>query len=389
MDSISFNRINCFLFCLAILSINFPIKIYPVVFVIASISFLIQSSPIQLRPWSLCLLCYSIYAITIFIITGQFDELRVINFYKIIVNFLFLFSSICWLKINNDSKLITWVDRSLHVTFVLILLQLLAYHQASGFQFIAGGDTSNDGNSIYDLSKYFWGLDNKNLFGARIATLGFPYILLGVIRNGKISIFRIGFILFLAFISMSRTPILALLVGVLLLLWNIPKKYLKVALVTIILVSLPYILNKALRINNITDTDDGMGVRLVYWQSMFKNLDQISIFGNGFQAANEFLPRYSPIYTGEPNIHNTFLNNYLDFGIFGLIFYVLFLYYFYKYCYRQFNDRTFWLISFSPLITVMMLLFPGYDNDIVVYLILIFMIGKSQIFDAKTLTYGV
>jgi len=385
---ISLPKINNYLFCISILSIDFPFKIYPFLFLISSISFLIDTKSVKVKPWIVALFLYSFYAILMFFITGQFDEIRVINFYKIFINFFFLFASMMWLQEKNLEKLLKLTDWTLHVTFLLIFLQLFIYHKALGFQYIAGSETSNEGTGVYDSTLFFWGLDNKNLFGARIATLGFPYILLGLRFKNKISIWRIAFIIFLAFISMSRTPILALMVGVLMLFWSIPKKWVKGALLVSVALALPFILNKALRVSNITDTDDGMGVRLVYWGSFFKNLDQISIFGEGFQAANEFLPKFSPIYTGEPNIHNTFLNNYLDFGIFGLLFYVSFLYYFYNHCYRKFPDKTFWIIAFAPLLSVMMLLFPGYDNDIVIYLILIFMIGKAQVFDVKRLDYG-
>jgi len=386
---ISLRSINNWLFFISILSIDFPVKVYPIIFVIASISFLYEAKTVKIGTWSLFLIFYSLYAIVMFLVSGNFDELRLINFYKIFINFFFLFASICWLGSKKLTNTIQFVDIALHITFFLIFAQLMLYHKDAGFQYITGIKSSNEGNTIYKTSLFFWGLDNKNLFGARIATLGFPYILIPAVKSNKISFFRIAVVVGLAFLSMSRTPLFAVLLGLIYIILNKKGVYIKAMLITGMIMALPYFLQKVLRVNDIVGGDDGMAIRLIYWGAFFNHFDKISIFGEGFLAADKFLSRYSPFYAGEPNIHNTFLNNYLDFGVFGLLFYVGFLYYLYKYFNIVYTNKKYWIAAFIPILSTMMLLYPGYDNDIIVYLVLIFLIGCYENFDFKQLNYSI
>src|SRR5579875_1038976 len=107
---VTLKNINNFLFFLSILSIDFPVKIYPFFFVITSFLLLIECRKISLKPWMFFLGSYSIYAIIMYLISGQFDELRAVNFYKIFVNFLFLVASIAWLKTKNVNDIFKIID---------------------------------------------------------------------------------------------------------------------------------------------------------------------------------------------------------------------------------------------------------------------------------------
>lgn len=199
---------------------------------------------------------------------------------------------------------------------------------------------------------------------------------------------RILIVVGLAYISMSRTPIFALVLGILYIVWKMPGRTIKLALFTAIGVVTPFILNSVLRLQTVTESSDGMGLRLIYWTAFFMNFNKISILGEGFLSSDKFLDKYALVYMGEPNIHNTFLNNYLDFGILGLSFYVLFLFCLNKYGVKIYNYKSYWTTAFIPLIATMMVLFPGYDNDIIVYLILIFIIGLTKKFNYKILAYS-
>src|SRR5690606_17477680 len=110
----------------------------------------------------------------------------------------------------------------------------------------------------------------------------------------------------------------------------------------------------------------------------------ISPMGNGFLSAPEFLTEYAQFYRGEPHIHNTFMSNYLEMGVVGFISYFLFLIYFYLDCQHKLNNSKFWLVAFLPLLSIMMILYSGYDNDIVIYLTMIFMLGSIRMIDFKT-----
>lgn len=376
------------LFCFCLLSIFFPIKVYPIIFLLSSLSFFYERKMIIKQVWVMYLCLYSIYAVISFILSGSYDELRLTNFFKIFVNFIFLISSINWLYNKDTTALIRYIDSVLHFTFLLVFIQLMLYHKQSNFQFLAGAKSSGEGTDIYNPALFFWGLDNKNLFGARIVTIGFPYILIGAVRYNKISLLRIFIVIILAYMSMSRTPIFALMLGLLCIIWNVPGRYIKLTLLSLIAVITPFVLNSVLRIETVTSSNDGMGLRLIYWAAFFMNFDKISFLGEGFLSADKFLDKYALIYMGEPNIHNTFLNNYLDFGIFGFLFYTMFLISLFKYGKSIFNNKTYWITAFTPLLATMMVLFPGYDNDIIVYLILIFIIGQLKTFNYNKLSYS-
>ena len=153
--------------------------------------------------------------------------------------------------------------------------------------------------------------------------------------------------------------------------------------------TLPFILQKIIRIDNLTASNDGMGVRLVYWEAFFRNFTEISPLGNGFMSAPEFLVKHAGFYRGEPHIHNTFLTCYLELGIIGLISYCLFLFYFFIECKQKLMNNKFWLVAFLPLLSIMMILYSGYDNDIVIYLTMIYLLGSIKTIDFKTIRMGI
>jgi len=43
----------------------------------------------------------------------------------------------------------------------------------------------------------------------------------------------------------------------------------------------------------------------------------------------------------------------------------------------------FWIMVFLPLLAIMMILYSGYDNDIVLYLSLIFLLGSHHTINFK------
>ena len=105
--------------------------------------------------------------------------------------------------------------------------------------------------------------------------------------------------------------------------------------------------------------------------------------------APAFLRQYADFYRGEPHIHNTFLTNYLELGAVGLISYVVFLVYFFKSCGELEQSYKFWWIVFIPLLSIMMILYSGYDNDIVVYLTMVCLLASIRTIDFKTIRIGI
>lgn len=372
-------QVSEWLFGLALLSTCFPIKIYPIVFLVSSIVSFWETKNKTFPTWAIFLTIFSAYALINFGFHYEGQAAMIANLAKLLINFLFLFSAVTWISQRDNSRLLQLINWTLHLLFVMVFIQLWVYHQALNFRLLAGSSSSGQASMLYSSNLFFWGLDDKNMLGARIALLGFIYILIPVIRSKRIEGWRIIAIFILAYLSLSRTPIVALLLGCGYLLWaSSTKKYRIIILILLIAVS-PFILDKVIRIDQLTASNDGMGVRLVYWKAFYEHFLTISPWGNGFMSAPAFLSKYADFYHGEPHIHNTFMTTYLELGIIGFLSYLLFLVYFIKKCYQQSPQSNWWIACFLPLIAIMCILYSGYDNDLVLYLVLLSlfsMLGK-------------
>ena len=382
-------RLTEALFCLCLFSIFLPIKIYPVILIISSFFFYRELERLPTRTWQVWLGVYSLYAILSFLVFYDGEAGMLTNLAKLLINFVFLYFAVSWLQSRDNSNLLWMVDLSLSLIFLLVFVQLLVYHQAMDFRLLYGSSSSGQASSLYNKSLYFWGLDDKNMFGARIAVLGFPFILIPLVRERKISWWRICAIFLLAYLSLSRTPIVALLIGIFLLIWLFTSTRWRIILVFFMVLVLPFVSEKLIRLDNLTASNDGMGTRLVYWKAFFNNFQEVSPLGNGFMQAPAFLKEYADFYRGEPHIHNTFLTSYLELGVLGLVAYALFLFYFYRHCLELGQPKKFWWMVFIPLLSIMMILYSGYDNDIVMYFSLVALLGGMGGLDYKTTRMGI
>lgn len=378
-------RLPEIMFCLSVISVFLPFKVYPLFFLMSSIVFILESYKPTLQNWMIFLSIFTLYATISYLVTYNGDPLLRTNILKLLVNFLFLYCSILWLRERENGRLLVMVDYAFHLVFLLALIQLLVYHHAMDYKLIYGSSSSGQASSLYRKDLFFWGLDDKNMFGARIALLGFIYILIPLVRTNQIAFFRIILVFALAYLSVSRTPIVALLIGCGLLFWFSSNKIWRILLLALIGLASPFILQKVIRVEQLTASNDGMGIRLVYWKAFFQNFASISPLGNGFMAAPEFLKKYADFYRGESHIHNTFMSTYLEFGIIGFMSYSLFLINYIWECLRKFKNPKFWILSFSPIFSIMLILYSGYDNDIILYLILLFLLGTFREINFNTI----
>lgn len=366
------------LFLISLISMFIPVKVYPVVFILSSYFFYRETPQLAFPKWSVALAVFSSYAVLSYLINYPGEPLALTNIVKLLVNFCFLFFATNWLGSRDNDSLINRLDVVLLVVLALSLVQLLLYHQAFDFQLIAGSSSSGQASALYKADLFYWGLDDKNMFGARIALMGFAFICIPLVLKNKLSIWRIVFVFLVAFLSLSRTPIVALMLGVFLLTWfSVGKKW-RIGLVILIAISLPFVLQKIIRVDSLTSSNDGMGIRLVYWTAFFEHFDAISPLGNGFLSAPEFLDEYAAFYRGEPHIHNTFLSTYLEMGLVGFFSFLAFFVWFIKECWQKTLNPKLWLALFLPVIAIMMILYSGYDNDLVMYLCLAFPIGSLR-----------
>ncbi len=371
--------------CLSLVAVFFPVKIYPLVFLGSTVVFFFDTSFFEIKRWVIFLFIFSLYATISFLIVYDGEMLLFHNILKLLINFSFLYFAISWLSQRENTRLLQMVDYTLHFIFILVAIQLLVYHQATEYKLLSGSTSSGQASQLYVKNVFFWGLNDKNMLGARIAMIGFPFILLSAIRSYKISMYRIVLIFVIAYLSLSRTPIIALLIGCGFLIWISSNKWAKIGMLVALLLISPFLLDKIIRADQLMSSNDGMGIRLVYWKAFFQYFTAIPIWGYGFLKDSEFLSKYADFYRGEHHIHNVFFTNYLQMGLVGLLSYVLFLVYFVRDCVKEVSNYQFWILAFLPLLSIMIILYSGYDNDIVLYLILIFLLGTQRQIQFKSL----
>jgi O-antigen ligase len=202
-----------------------------------------------------------------------------------------------------------------------------------------------------------------------------------VLRKQKLSVLRVLFVFLIAFLSLSRTPMVALLIGIFALSWMILDRKWRIVLLVAVVIALPFFLSQVVRIDSIRPSNDGMGIRLVYWTAFFDHFSDLSIWGGGFLEAGRFLGQNAEFYRGEPHIHNTWMTTYVEFGIVGFLAFTAFVALFFQACFQQIRQVGLWIVLFLPILAIMMILYSGYDNDLIVYFILIWLVGTQQPID--------
>jgi len=381
--------LNELLFCISIISIFLPVKIYPALFLLSSLFFIKDNHRFAISNWLIFLSVYISYTLFVFVTRTNINSFITSNIVKLVINFIFLITSINWILKRDNTNLLYWLNRSLQFVIILVFLQLFVYHLFSGFRFIFNVESSAEASLLYKESLFFWGVFDKNMLGGKIALLGYLYIMIDVTTKNKISLLNIIFVFLISYLSLSRTPIGVILIGVSFILFYKSKFYQKGILIAIFIAIIPIILDKLIRINNISELNDGMGIRLVYWGTFFTNFNHISWMGNGFLAGEDFLTRYSSYYNGEPNLHNTFLNTYLDVGYIGVLSYIGFLIFIARKIISISGNYLLCLALFLPLVANMMILYTGYDNDIIVYLIITVLLCVHKKIDVKDVKWSI
>jgi hypothetical protein len=383
-------QIGSALISLAIFSTFSPLKVYPILFLLAAFYLPFAHPFLQKTWWAVWLWIYIGYAFLLtFLLSGLGLEAlpirtaigpdEITNFTKLIVNYIFLTSVVNWCRSTTGVIARKHLDLILHLTFFLTLLQLLVYIAHAGFGHIGNSESSSAASFLYDPSLCFWGVADKNIFGAKIALFGFLYIFNYFIWEHRLPVWRTMLVLLCAFLSNSRTPMAALFIGLVYVLFRHFRTRGRVLLGIGVAAIAPIFVLRLLRFESLLDTSDGMGIRIIYWSTFLSKFHEISVFGRGFMSSGNFLTHNSPIYLGEPHLHNLFLNSYLDFGIPGSVSYVVFLILFYKFCKRDSPVwfSWYWTAAFLPLLAIMFTLSAGYESDTVVYLSAIYIVGHS------------
>src|SRR5690554_7132597 len=95
------------MFCLCLYSIFLPIKVYPILFLAASLTFFLNTNRLRFEKWAIFLAIYGANAVLSFLITYDGSSVMVTNIVKLLVNFIFLFFAVTWLSERDNRRLLS------------------------------------------------------------------------------------------------------------------------------------------------------------------------------------------------------------------------------------------------------------------------------------------
>lgn len=380
------------LYSLSIISIFLISKIYPVIFsafIGAGLYSIIKKERIDLRRYKWIVLSI-IFMILSLIVSLIHNQLSILNYIKLFINISFLIVSYLVYKDSLDENLINKIILLIKIIILINFVQIMWIYLSNGLfkvVFLDGGLENSDTRYVVSQYKTFIGAESKNIWSSKLAFIQLIYLYY-VSSKGNIDKKDWGLIIVSAInilLLLSRTGQVCYFIGlgyfVIYKLLNNKNEKIRniskiVGLLSVVLLGFVFI-DKFLNIK--FDNTDGGFIRLIYWKTFFIHIwDTSFIFGNGMLYTSNFLQEYSPYYIGENNMHNVILNTWLDFGLVGLFTYIGFMG---QYIYIAINkkiDLNNLFILILPLIATLMLQYLGYDNDIVIYLTLIYIVNKSS-----------
>ncbi len=391
----------------SMLSINIPgdLPIYPLLFLLSSGCAVLYC--VRRRCGLVAETGGIVLASTLFILNAViihlacFEESSAYQLSKLVVNLVFLSSSCCLLfALRRDSvRMVSILAQYLLVAIVLSALQvlLLVYSNSLWLMPVSGVTSSIDAYNLFAKSTIYFGTDNKNIFSTRILFFYLSLVLFfrvnGISKNAFI-VATVATVFCIIYLQ-SRTGLLALcafgavLVGNKLRIVIVRGGALSAILITVLiplaiatgyltLVSIEYFL-RGTSINELSYVSagadgDGLKARLIMWIVLFQNLDQFNmVFGNGL-----FHWSYTGL-TREGNLHNVFLNTWIDLGLVGLAVYISLLWK--VFC----VVRPMLLAILAALFIVVNSHYLGYDNDIVILLLMYFVYSRITSINNKKL----
>ncbi len=365
------------LLCCCLVS-TFYAKLYPVMFVLTSAAITFHRRQVLATAWMGWMGVYAAYAIITYARNPSIAEGSTLNIVKLLVNFLFLGQAMLWAYKNRRNSYVIYLDRTLAVILLAMAFQLFIYHSATGFAFLRPAASSAAAGDLYLPNYTVFGPADKNIFGAKLAMFGFLYIIAGWVQFNKLPTGRMLAVVTLAYLTASRTPLVALIAGLIALVFaQQGRRMLKICTIIVTLAGSPFVLVQLLRIDDTKQMNDGFAIRLIYWAAFFQHFDRISIWGNGLVSGKPFLEKYAVYYNGEPQLHNLLLNNYLDFGVVGSIAFLLFFFTYLRQSMRYAPSARYWMVCTVPLLVVMLTLYAGYESEFVTYLFAIFVLSQA------------
>ena len=372
-----------------------PLKLYVPLFAINILLILMLiltgEVKIKLSKWQIAVILFMIWSIInsalamfVFKTTVSIGTLIKLN-----LNMAFLLSTSIVLKDKRikikKGKLINFLEFIIIINFIQIIL-IYILGGLVGMLFSNALMQSSD--SAYAISAYYnvIGATNKNIWAAKFALIYIIYIYLtsneGIKLNKIRKLIHIIIGLTTTFLLLSRTAQIAIILPLLFIIFysirNINYKY-KVIIYFIFAVLSIFVgfvlFDKFFHIK--FDMTDGGYTRLYIWGEAIKNIwNSHWITGNGIGYSGHFIE--TVVDRTESNLHNVYLNIFFEMGLMGIGAYISFLVFYFK---EIINKSDIVKVIFTLLIpfgAITMLQYLGFDNDIVVFFILILVCNKCK-----------
>ncbi len=201
-------------FGLSVLSIFLPFKIYPVLFILTS---LLMLGRIYKKFYTICT-CSLLFLFAAYfsILTKPIDDDILTALIKLTISVMLIIScSLFYFESKNSFKMLAILNKYLTTILIFSFLQIVFLHLSSDWSYLFASN-SYDASKLFATKFVYFGGDDKNMFGAKIALFGLlQYIVSSLLkkRNTKIML-AISFLT--GALSLSRTPVVFLLAAILL-----------------------------------------------------------------------------------------------------------------------------------------------------------------------------
>lgn len=374
------------LIAICLLSIFLPVPVYPVFFMATGILLVLgtQSTYFQPRKSLLWIGILAVFLVNLVVVNYiRSKPLFSPETFKPYVNLFFLACFLIW---SNSTNFIPR-DISLLAKVFAFIISLSTFqvvlNVAKMNLWVAPFGGIKNSMDAYQITApgVYWGIPEKNIWATKIVFCQILLLFMIFRKIIKVDLRAKAFIyIFCAtnvIYTFSRT---AQAVFLLFLLWELflckisARKLIQspftlmlsgVAISAIIFFAYTKLFHFSLK------PGDGMESRVRMWAYLWYETNWgEAVVGNGILYAKDFLPQFGMI---ESNFHNAFLNTFMDFGIIGLLSFLLLIL-------LPFCKKTFSL--FIYLAACMSFQYLGYDNDVVVYIGVVAILGRFM----RTLT---
>ena len=302
---------------------------------------------------------------------------------KLITNYFWLLSAILLFARINISQYLILIERTFTLIILLTFIQVFINVVREGLWLSPLHQESSISAFAIIKPGVLFGGNQKNIWATKFVFSVITYFSGVFFRCFTPSVQKRILFTFLSIFSIfyltSRTAQMIFILFSMILIWYVYIKKLRFRYKVIgvgiffgiLFYIFPFIFEKLLRLDSdLFDVSkghdgDGFKARVILWIYLIENIDKINIlWGNGILFVDSF---FEGIFS-ESNIHNAYVNIWLDMGISGILLFFILVFKTFNF---KINGSNLIYLSGIPFGACLLVQYIGYDNDIVMYLAII------------------